>query len=169
MKRKSTTPGFGQRLAVTRGQRGLSQSAVAYRAGLAPSYLSRIETGKIQPTVPTAQKIAAALRIPLSDLLAPSPAERKNQGCPVTARGTCLIDLIDPKGEYHSSGEHYSPRQIRLLRRFTAVVREGSPELLKGLDLVVMGLLDRGTGSKAPKPKPKPKKSKRRTKKRRRT
>lgn len=170
MKRKSSTPEFGQRLAVTRGQRGLSQSAVAYRAGLAPSYLSRIETGKIQPTVPTAQKIAAALRIPLSDLLAPSPAERKNQGCPVSARGTCLIDLIDPKGEYHSSGEHYSPRQIRLLRRFTAVIREGSPELLKGLELVVLGLLDRGAGSKTAKPKPRPKtkKSKRRTKKKRR-
>ena len=166
MRRKSTTPGFGQRLAVTRGQRGLSQSAVAYRAGLAPSYLSRIETGKIQPTVPTAQKIAGALRIPLSDLLAPTPAERKGHGCPVTARGTCLIDLIDPKGEIHTgaSGEHYSPRQIRLLRRFTTLLREGSPELLRGLDRVVVGLL----GQEEKPKRAKPKKSKRRTKKKRR-
>jgi len=170
MKRKSSPPAFGQRLAVTRGQRGLSQSAVAYRAGLAPSYLSRIETGKIQPTVPTAQKIAGALRIPLSDLLAPTPAERKGHGCPVSARGTCLIDLIDPKGEIHTSahGEHYSPRQIRLLRRFTALVREGSPELLKGVDQVVAGLLGQEERPKRSKPK-KSKKSKRRTKKKRRS
>ncbi|MDH3519290.1 MAG: helix-turn-helix domain-containing protein [Myxococcales bacterium] len=136
--------GFGQRLAASRSQRGFSQSAIAARAGLAPSYLSRIETGKIQPTVPTAQKIAKAMRIPLAELLGPTPAQQKGEGCPISASGTCLMDLIDPKWDLHPGepGEHYSPRQVRLLRRFTALVREGSPDLLKGLELVVVNLLD---------------------------
>jgi hypothetical protein len=51
--------------------------------------------------------------------------------------------LIDPKWDLGSEGrgERYTPRQIRLMRRFTALVREGSPELLKSLEVVVGGLL----------------------------
>ena len=143
MTQQSKKPDLGQRAAAHRGQLGLSQSVVAKRAGLAASYLSRIENGRIFPTVPTAQKIATALRIPLSELLGPSPPQKQNEGCPVTAKGACLIDLIDPKWGLDSRdrAEPYSPRQIRLMRRFTALVREGSPELLKSLDVVVAGLL----------------------------
>jgi transcriptional regulator with XRE-family HTH domain len=145
--RKSEKPDLGQRIAAHRSQLGLSQTVVAGRAGLAASYLSRIENGKIFPTVPTAQKIATALRLPLSELLRPMPSQKKkSKGCPVSAKGACLIDLIDPKWGFGSRGraERYSPRQIRLMRRFTALVREGSPELLKGLEVVVSGLLEPG-------------------------
>jgi transcriptional regulator with XRE-family HTH domain len=84
---KSKKPDLGQRIAAHRSQLGLSQTAVAERVGLNPSYLSRIENGKIYPTMPTAQKIATALRVPLSELLEPTPPQKKNQGCPVTAKG----------------------------------------------------------------------------------
>ena len=146
MARKPEKPDLGQRIAAHRSHLGLSQTIVAERAGLAASYLSRIENGKIFPTVPTAEKIAAALRLPLSDLLRPTPSQHKNRGCPVSAKGSCLIDLIDPKWGFGSRSrtERYSPRQIRLMRRFTALVREGSPELLKGLEVVVSGLLEPG-------------------------
>jgi transcriptional regulator with XRE-family HTH domain len=144
--KKSKLPDLGQRISAHRGRLGLSQTAVAERAGLAASYLSRIENSKIFPTLPTAQKIATALRVPLSELLGPTPSETKKKGCPVTAKGVCLIDLIDPKWGFGSRGraERYSPRQLRLMRRFTALVREGSPELLKGLEVVVGGLLEPG-------------------------
>jgi transcriptional regulator with XRE-family HTH domain len=150
MKRKTTLPDLGQRLAATRIQAGLSQNAVAHRAGLAASYLSRIETGKIQPTVPTANKIAAALRVPLGELLGPRPSKHMDRGCPMTAQGTCMLDLIDPKWEFRSSGreERYSPRQVRLLRRFTALVREGQPELIKSFELLVNSLLEVGPQKK---------------------
>ena len=146
MARRAKKPDLGQRVAAHRSQLGLTQTVVARRAGLAASYLSRIENGRIFPTVPTAQKIAAALRVPLSELLKPPPSEKNNKGCPVTAKGACLIDLIDPKWGFGTRGraERYSPRQIRLMRRFTALVREGSPELLKGLEVVVSGLLESG-------------------------
>ncbi len=144
MQRKKTEPDLGQRLTATRSQSGLSQSEVAHRAGLAASYLSRIETGKIQPTVPTANKIAAALRVSLSELLGPRPPKLGNQGCPVSANGACMLDLLDPKWEFRAHGreERYSPRQLRLLRRFTALVREGQPEVLRGVELLVGSLLE---------------------------
>ena len=150
MQRKKTGPDLGQRLAATRIQAGLSQNAVAHRAGLAASYLSRIETGKIQPTVPTANKIAAALRVSLGELLGPRPAKLGNQGCPVSANGTCMLDLMDPKWEFrrHGREERYSPRQLRLLRRFTALVREGQPEVLRGVELLVGSLLEGGPQKK---------------------
>jgi transcriptional regulator with XRE-family HTH domain len=151
MRNRLTKPHLGQRVAASRSQLGLSQTDVAKRAGLAASYLSRIENGKIHPTVPTAQKIAGALRVPLGELLGPTPLQQKDQGCPVSARGICLIDLIDHRPEVRSGDatEHYSPRQVRLMRRFTKLVRQGSPELLKSLDVLIGGLLEqRGNGER---------------------
>jgi transcriptional regulator with XRE-family HTH domain len=144
--RKSKKPDLGQRVAAHRSQLGLTQTVVARRAGLAASYLSRIENGKIFPTVPTAQKIATALRVPLSELLKPSPPQKKSKGCPVTAKGACLIDLIDPKWGFSSSGraERYTSRQIRLMRKFTALVRKGSPEQIKSFEVLVGDLLEPG-------------------------
>ena len=146
MARRPKKTDLGRRVSAHRSQLGLSQTVIAKRAGLAASYLSRIENGKIFPTVPTAQKIATALRVPLSELLGPTPSESKKKGCPVTAKGVCLIDLIDPKWGFESRGraERYTPRQIRLMRRFTALVRKGSPELLKSLEVIVTGLLEPG-------------------------
>ncbi len=150
MRHRSTKPQLGQRVAASRSQLGLSQTDVAKRAGLAASYLSRIENGKIHPTVPTAQKIAGALRVPLGELLGPTPLQQKDQGCPVSAKGVCLIDLIDQKWELHpgEAVERYSSRQIRVMRRFTKLVREGSPELLKSLDVLIGGLLEQRSNGK---------------------
>jgi len=177
MKRKTAIPDLGQRLSATRIQSGLSQNAVAHRAGLAASYLSRIETGKIQPTVPTAHKIATALRVPLGELLGPVSRKHKSQGCPVSATGSCMLDLMDPKWEFrtHGSQEGYSPRQVRLLRRFTALVREGTPEMLKGVELLVNSLLEAGPqetvrrrrGKAAAKKKTRGKATRRKTQRRR--
>jgi hypothetical protein len=96
--------------------------------------------------VPTAQKIAAALRVPLSELLKPPPSEKNNKGCPVTAKGACLIDLIDPKWGFssRSRAERYTPRQIRLLRQFAALVRKGSPEQIRSFEVLVGDLLEPG-------------------------
>lgn len=144
MQRKKVAPDLAKRLTATRIQSGLSQRDVAHRAGLAASYLSRIEAGRIQPTVPTANKIAAALNLSLSELLAPRPHNLAKRGCPVSGNGTCLLDLLDPKWEFQpkGSGEGYSPGQLRLLRRFAALLREASPELTKGLELLVGSLVE---------------------------
>jgi transcriptional regulator with XRE-family HTH domain len=145
MQKNSREPDVGRRMAARRLQRGLSQSAVARRARVDPSYLSRIETGKVHPTVRTAMRIAEALRTDLQELLQPSPPDRKDTPCPVSPSGHCLLDLIHTgsgsrQGAYP---ETVSPQQLRLLRRLTELVQHGSPKLLTALEVLLGQLLER--------------------------
>ena len=138
----------GRRIAACRVRRGLSQAVVSRRAGIDPSYLSRIENQKVQPTVRTALRIAEAMRVPLGELLEPSPAEQKGQPCPVSIGGSCLLDLIDTgpraRGKRHAGAETYSPEQIRLLRRLTALVQQTSPKTLKALEVLLGEIVEGG-------------------------
>jgi DNA-binding XRE family transcriptional regulator len=148
MKRRSRESVLGKRIAASRLRRGLTQAIVSRRAGLDPSYWSRIETGKVHPTVRTATRIARALRLPLGELLGPSPPEEKNRPCPVSVGGRCLLELI---GAGSNAGrdprpERYSPRQVRLLRRFARVVQQGDQNMLKALDVLIGEISGRGAG-----------------------
>jgi transcriptional regulator with XRE-family HTH domain len=142
MTKKSSEPEVGKRIATSRLHLGLSQTVVARRAGIDPSYLSRIETGKVHPTVGTAMRIAKAMRTSLVDLLGPSPPNQKEKPCPVSPSGRCLLDLIDRKAGSRRGPETFSPRQIRLLRRFVRLVQQCSPSLLRALEVLVGEMLD---------------------------
>lgn len=144
MKRAVNQVDVGRRIAARRRERGYSQATVARRSGIDPSYLSRIETGRVQPSVRMALRIATALRMSLDDVLGPSPAEKKGQPCPVSLNGRCLLDLIDATtGEADGHGpERYSARQLRMLRRFSALLQRGSPTLLRALDAMMVEMLD---------------------------
>ena len=85
----------GDRIFSSRQRRGLSQGTVSRLAGIHPSYLSRIETGKVHPTVRTAVRIATALQISLDELLGPSPASSADKPCPISPNGRCFIELIE--------------------------------------------------------------------------
>lgn len=146
-KTSKSEPDLGRRIAATRVQRGLSQQTISRRSGIDPSYLSRVETGKIQPTVRTAHRIAAALRMPLAELLRPSPASRKDRPCPVSPGGHCLMDLIDVGPDPGVQPERYSLRQLRLIRRFTALVQRGGPKLLTALEVLVGEILKDEAGN----------------------
>lgn len=131
---RASTPGIGQRLMAARLQRGLSQSDVARDAGLAPSYLSRIENGRIQPAFRTVMQIAAVLRAGLSELAdGPSSGGSLRGPCPVTARGKCLLDLIAAEAD----PEHYSPREVRLIRTFASWLKESSPERVRAIEVLL--------------------------------
>ena len=140
---RKTMPGveIGRRLSAQRALRGLPQAALARRAGLDPSYLSRIENGRIQPTVRTAARLAAALDVSLEELLAESPAARRDRPCPVNPSGRCLLDALDANPTPASAhGDTMTPRQLRLLRQVTALLQRGSPELLRSLEVLVRQL-----------------------------
>jgi transcriptional regulator with XRE-family HTH domain len=51
-----------------RKKRGLTQEALALRAGISHGYLARIEIGRHEPTLTTLRKLAAALRVKLTAL-----------------------------------------------------------------------------------------------------
>jgi len=65
------------RLKSIRTQLGLSQRKLAKKAGLSPSLIAQIELGQKQPSWHTADKIAAALGVPLEEIF-PQFANRKS-------------------------------------------------------------------------------------------
>jgi DNA-binding XRE family transcriptional regulator len=55
---------------VWRAHRGLTREALAAAAGVSPSYLTEIETGRKPGSFAAMAKLAAALRVPLDDIAA---------------------------------------------------------------------------------------------------
>lgn len=64
---------IGHRLRQARLARGLNLHQLARLTGISAPALSLIETGKRDPRLTTLGKIAAALRLPLTDLLESPP------------------------------------------------------------------------------------------------
>ena len=94
---------IGQRLVSWRLRQGLSQASICRRTGFTPSYLSRLENGKVQPNLRTIRRIVSALRIDVAELLGPSPAEQKGEPCPrkfsksrlcSMRRSSCLSKIV---------------------------------------------------------------------------
>ena len=66
------TPGeqMAKRLKILRRHRSLTQEALALKAGLSRTYLARLETARQDPTLSTLVKLAKALGVPVTALLA---------------------------------------------------------------------------------------------------
>jgi transcriptional regulator with XRE-family HTH domain len=60
---------MAKRLRMLRRRRGLTQEALAAKAGLSRTYLARLETARQDPTLSTLVKLAKALGVPVTTLL----------------------------------------------------------------------------------------------------
>ena len=69
---------LGARIKALRGERGLQQRQLAEKAGLTPSMVSQIESGRLTPSLPTLGKLAGALGVPIGQLFEPAPNGRLN-------------------------------------------------------------------------------------------
>jgi len=58
----------------------LSQLELAWRAGLTPATISRLENGRQLPNLVTVEKLAAALCVPADKLLGPTIEARPRRG-----------------------------------------------------------------------------------------
>lgn len=58
---------FGLRIKELRQKMGLSQEALAFKAGIDRTYMTGVETGKRNVSVRNMEKIIAALEIPISE------------------------------------------------------------------------------------------------------
>ena len=67
---------LGARIKALRGDRQLQQRQLAEKAGLTPSMLSQIESGRLTPSLHTLGKLAGALGIPIASLFEPAPNGR---------------------------------------------------------------------------------------------
>jgi len=70
---------FGQRLRHLRKQRGLTLSDLGSRVSRAPSQLSLLENGKREPKLSLLKSLAAALGVPVEELLRRQPPNRRAQ------------------------------------------------------------------------------------------
>src|SRR2546428_11802833 len=61
---------LGQRIKALRAERRLQQRQLAEKAGLTPSMLSQIESGRLTPSLHTLGKVAGALGVPIASLFA---------------------------------------------------------------------------------------------------
>ena len=136
-------PRIGQRLAAARLQRGRTQAEVARSAGIAPSYLSRVETGKIQPTFRTLNRIASAMGMHFDELEAfETEGHARGVRCPISERGDCMLDMIHAGGEMdpQSAAEFYTPRQVKLLRRFAHWLRSVPADRIYAMEIMLEDL-----------------------------
>ena len=62
---------LGQRIKALRAERALQQRQLAEKAGLTPSLLSQIESGRLTPSLHTLGKLAGALGISIGSLFEP--------------------------------------------------------------------------------------------------
>jgi len=67
---------LGARIKALRTERGLQQRQLAEKAGLTPSMVSQIESGRLTPSLPTLGKLAGALGVPIGSLFEPTPHGR---------------------------------------------------------------------------------------------
>jgi transcriptional regulator with XRE-family HTH domain len=67
---------LGQRIKALRTDRELQQRQLAEKAGLTPSMVSQIESGRLTPSLHTLGKVAAAFGVPIASLFDAEPAGR---------------------------------------------------------------------------------------------
>ena len=70
---------FGQRLKHARRAQGLTLADLGTRVGRTPSVLSLIENGKREPRLSLVEQLAAALGVPVAELLKKQPPSRRAQ------------------------------------------------------------------------------------------
>ncbi len=66
---KNPKKAFIARLKALRRKQGLTQTALAKKAGISREYLARLEIGKQDPTLATLTKLAKALKVKVVELL----------------------------------------------------------------------------------------------------
>ena len=91
--------GVGARLRALRRARGTTLAALAAETGLTASTLSRLENGKLRPTLEQLLPLARAHDVPLDDLVAAPPTgDPRVHLRPVTRNGLTLVPLTKRPG-----------------------------------------------------------------------
>ena len=67
---------IGEQLRAWRAARGLSQVALAEKAGVVPVLVARLELGQTDPRLATLRRLAEALKLTVGELVDGSPTKR---------------------------------------------------------------------------------------------
>jgi len=69
-RREDPQIGLGKAIRTLRGEKELSQEALGHKAEIHPTWISHIESGRINPTWGNVRRIAGGLDVPLEKLAA---------------------------------------------------------------------------------------------------
>ena len=133
----------GRKIRELRSESHITQRELSERTGLAVSYLSRVENGRLNPTLPTLTKITDALSVPLPALFDARQVLEARDQCPVSLSGRCILDHpFVGRGQKPAKGvESYSREQLEALRLCNFLLHTGDKELLRSLLTILKGLL----------------------------
>ncbi|WP_438871373.1 helix-turn-helix domain-containing protein [Paractinoplanes lichenicola] len=102
--------GVGPRLRALRRSRDISLAALAAETGLTASTLSRLETGKLRPTLEQLLPLARAHGVPLDDLVAAPPTgDPRIHLKPVRRSGLTVVPLTRRPGGVQAYKVIYPP------------------------------------------------------------
>jgi XRE family transcriptional regulator, aerobic/anaerobic benzoate catabolism transcriptional regulator len=96
---------LGRTVRALRAGGGLSQQALAARAGLSPRFVSQLEAGEGNISVGKLAEVARALGVPLAALLAPEAAAGDRNGAAAAGDAEALRAYIAAALEGRSAGE----------------------------------------------------------------
>ena len=124
------------RLKAEKTQRKLSESS-----GLTVSYLSRLENGRITPSIRTLEKLAKALEMPVTAFFETEQMLDAGDHCPVSLSGQCILEhAYVGRGRPPVDEEGYSPVQLEALRQCNYLLQQGDDEIQATLALQLRAL-----------------------------
>ncbi len=147
-------PPLGDRIRARRKELGLSQGALAERAGLTASFISQVERDVTSPSIDSLYKISTALEVPVFHFLlepgAASPVVRRQERMRITwpASGTELaFQLLTPSTSQRLEAfmTEWEPGEQRPLAGFGETTEEfvyvlqGQLEIRLGDDAYLLG------------------------------
>jgi transcriptional regulator with XRE-family HTH domain len=86
---------YGRGIIAARTKRGLSKRKLAARAGLVPSYITHLESGKKVPSLAAVEAISRALDIPVYLLMLLSSDEAELKGIDSPGAQSLAMGLLD--------------------------------------------------------------------------
>lgn len=116
------TLNLGVRIRQARLQRGLSQGDLEQRTGLLRCYLSRVENGHTEPSLPTLARLASAMEMPLVAFF-DEPQGSAAAAAPPTAAGLSpeeLAFLTQMRQLAVSLSEHHRQQVLQLAEKMAA-------------------------------------------------
>ena len=133
----------GKRILRLRLDANRTQREISEDTGLAVSYLSRLENGRITPTIPTLNKIAKSLGVNVTAFFGQEPPLESGDRCPVSTSGRCVLDqlMVGRGRKPNTQWEGYTPQQLELLRLCDYLIHTRDKEILNSLTTVLEALL----------------------------
>ncbi len=109
---------IGVKIRQLRLQQGRTQGEISQLTGMAISYLSRLENGRINPSGRTLSRLSEALGVPVASFFDAEPVLENADRCPVSLSGDCILDQIFvTRGRPQKQRrETYTREQLEMLR-----------------------------------------------------